>query len=243
MILAIDRGNSRDKFAVFDKDKLIYSNSVIVFDEISVKDISCNYTVSSVIFSSVKDNKSNDAFLSFLKKAFSTSKVLEFARSFSLPFINAYEDKQTIGLDRLAAISGASYLFGANTLVVDAGTCITFDYLDKNNIYQGGSISLGFQTKYKALHNFTANLPLIERVESSVLCAKTTKDCIVSGVVNGTIFEVEYTINKYREEAKDLQVVLTGGDAKFLKNNLNTKTLLEDNIVLYGLKKILELNV
>ena len=242
MILTIDRGNSKDKFAVFDKDSLIFSDAVEVFDELSIKKVIDSYAITDVIFSSVKDKQSNKDFLSLLKRVCLTSKVFEFDRTFILPFINNYEDKQTIGLDRLAAVSGASLLFEKNVLVVDAGTCITFDYLDSNNIYQGGSISLGFHTKYKALHNFTANLPLMKDVVATPLCAKTTKDCMISGVVNGTIFEVETTIKEYRAKAKDLKVVLTGGDAKFLKENLNTTTFLQEDIVLYGLKKILSIN-
>lgn len=242
MILAIDRGNSKDKFAVFEKDSLIFLDAVEVFDELSIRKVMDDYAITDVIFSSVKDEQSDKAFLSLLKKECSDLRVLEFDRTFALPFINNYEDKQTIGLDRLAAISGASLLFGKNVLVVDAGTCITFDYLDSNNIYQGGSISLGFYTKYKALHNFTANLPLMKDVVVTPLCAKTTKDCIISGVVNGTIFEVEATIKEYKDKAKDLRVILTGGDAKFLQENLSTTTLLQEDIVLYGLKKILDIN-
>lgn len=242
MILAIDRGNSKDKFAVFERDSLIFLNTVDVFDELSIKKVIDGYAITDVIFSSVKDKQSDKNFLSLLQQICSTSKVFQFDRTFALPFVNNYGDKQTIGLDRLAAISGANSLFGTNVLVVDAGTCITFDYLDGDNVYQGGSISLGFHTKYKALHNFTANLPLMKDVVASPLCAKTTKDCIISGVVNGTIFEVEATIKEYKAKANDLKVVLTGGDAKFLQENIKTTTVLQEDIVLYGLKKILEIN-
>ena len=105
----------------------------------------------------------------------------------------------TLGMDRLAAVVGANALLGSNVLVVDAGTCITFDYLDKDKRYLGGSISPGFKIKYEALHNFTANLPLINGIDEVNLVGNNTKYSIRSGVINRTIAEREQTINHYKQ--------------------------------------------
>lgn len=242
MILTIDKGNSRSKFAVFEDDSIVCTETASSFLDLKSKGMPFKEKISKVIVSSVKDKGQDTSLLQSLQHFFQKAEVMEFNRSFVLPFINDYEDKTTVGLDRLAGISGASTLFGSNVLLIDAGTCITFDYLDANNIYQGGSISLGFQTKYKALHNFTANLPLVKSIELTDVCAKTTQKCIQAGVVNGTIFEIDKTIEMYKQRSKDLRVVLTGGDAKFIHRALDYETFVCENIVFYGLKKILELN-
>lgn len=242
MILTIDKGNSRSKFAVFEDDSIVCTETASNFLDLKSKTMPFVEKINKVIVSSVKDKGQDTLLLQSLQHIFPNAKVMEFGRNFVLPFINDYEDKTTVGLDRLAGISGASTLFGTDVLLIDAGTCITFDYLDDNNIYQGGSISLGFQTKYKALHNFTANLPLVKSIELTDVCAKTTLKCIQAGVVNGTIFEIEKTIEMYKQRSKDLRVVLTGGDAEFIHKALDYETFVCENIVFYGLKKILELN-
>ncbi len=241
MTLVVDIGNSRSKFAVFEKDNIVYTGTVCKVEDLKGK-VPYKQSIKSIIFSSVKSKEQNDKIIKFLRTEYKNAYILEFEHNLDLPFINNYKDKQSIGLDRLAGMSGVITLFGNNILLIDAGTCITFDYLDGKNTYQGGSISLGFQTKYKALYNFTANLPLVENVKTVELCAKTTRDCIQSGVVNGTVFEMEKTIGAYKQKAKDLRVVLTGGDACFLHKTLNTTTILCENVVFYGLKKILDLN-
>ncbi len=242
MILTIDRGNSRSKFAVFSGDNIVFTGTAIDFCMFKEKTLSFRDKINRVIISSVKNEEQDFLFTKSLQQIFPNARIVEFNRNFAIPFINNYEDKTTIGLDRLAGISGVTTLFGRNVLLIDAGTCITFDYLDVDNIYQGGSISLGIQTKYKALHNFTANLPLVKSIEKTDVCAKTTLNCIQSGVVNGTIFEIEKTIEMYKRRSKNIKIVLTGGDAKFIHEALDCETFVCVDIVFYGLKKILELN-
>ena len=159
----------------------------------------------------------------------------------SLPFINKYKSSG-LGIDRLCVIAGAEKIYGKNVLVIDAGTCITFDYLNLDNEYCGGSISPGFQIKYKALHNFTANLPLINKLELVDVCSDNTKQCIESGVINGTLAEVEGMIGFYRRNYKDVLVVITGGDGEFIHDNTKEDTVLNENLVFIGLKNIFESN-
>lgn len=241
MILTIDRGNSKEKFAVWCENKIIEHGTCEVLDRDLLRTLTDKYDLTEIAFVSVKSKENDEKFVDLLQE-FKGVGLYKFEREDRLPFVNSYKDRQSVGLDRLACIAGAYTLFGPNILVVDAGTCITYDYLSANKEYRGGSISLGFQTKYRALHNFTANLPLLSSIKPVSLCCNTTKECMISGVVNGTLFEVEKTIEQYRKAYEGVKIVITGGDAEFIHENIALKTEVEENIIFYGLKTILELN-
>lgn len=254
MILAIDRGNTKDKLAVFDKNEIVFADTVSEFNESKVKDILHQFSVSEAIYSSVRSKEANNALETIFQQSginLYSAKTLfyDIATKFQEDktlnqnaFINNYSSKETLGEDRLVAVFGAWAMFKKSVLVIDAGTCITYDYLDENSIYQGGAIAPGFMIKYNALHNFTANLPLISRIDKVSLCGKTTQDCIASGVVNGTLSEIENIIEKYHKENSEIKVVLTGGDAEFISKNLSHTTEYIPDLLLYGLKNILEIH-
>ncbi|MBR1625732.1 MAG: type III pantothenate kinase [Bacteroidales bacterium] len=252
MLLAIDRGNTCDKFAVFDNDGTMICNPPSLlrkdFPPVSFKDgrfavsdiinMSKCCDISACIFSSVTSEKENNDFVTEFNNI---CPCMQVTTETPLPFRNMYQCS-TIGIDRLCAIAGAKNMVGNNVLVIDAGTCITYDYLDSRDVYCGGSISLGFKIKYNALHNFTANLPLITSIENTDLICNTTEKCIQSGVINGTIAEVEQTINLYKQKFANIKIVLTGGYGNFIKNNISHDVFEEKNLVLMGLKNIYELN-
>jgi type III pantothenate kinase len=129
-----------------------------------------------------------------------------------------------------------------NVLIIDAGTCITYDFITKKNDYLGGAISPGIRIRYKSLHNLTANLPLLDTNLPETLIGNSTESSIHSGVVFGVIKELDGVIDQYREEHQDLTVILTGGDAKFLSNQLKNSIFANSNFLLEGLNFILDYN-
>lgn len=141
----------------------------------------------------------------------------------------------------MALVAGAQAEFpGKHCLVVDLGTCITFDFLEAGKVYQGGAISPGWRMRLHAMHEFTARLPLLEDLPKVVdLVGKTTEECMYSGVFNGILNELEGVINHYRTRYPDVAVVLTGGDhpvfAEQLKNGIFARPFLQLN----GLNRIL----
>lgn len=175
-----------------------------------------------------------------------------------IPISNLYASPQTLGKDRLAAVIGAYALFkNTNILVIDAGTCITYDFLNHQNEYLGGSITTGLQTKLKALHTFTATLPLVTLPPTPLqynlqtsLIGNTTQNAIISGAVWGTVAEITETIQQYKQFLKNnntlknnrLKVIITGGDALFFKTQLKTKLVALPDLVLQGLNTILQYN-
>jgi type III pantothenate kinase len=123
---------------------------------------------------------------------------------------------------------------------VSAGTALTYEYVDAAGDYLGGGISLGMRSRFRALHEFTAALPLVHQDGDLELVGDDTVSCIRSGVVNGLVAEIEGIIGRYQTLAgAHLQVFLTGGDAVFLGNHLKSVTFVDANLLLYGINSII----
>lgn len=240
MNLTIDIGNTRNKFAVFDKNEIV---DIITNSELSVsviQNILTKYSnVENAILSTVKNIDSS--IKSYLSS--SLSYFMELDEKSEIPVENLYKTKSTLGKDRLAAIIGANNIYpDTSVLVIDMGTAITFDFLNKNNQYLGGTISPGLEMRFKALNHFTGKLPLLNKNESYNIIADNTTNAIISGVQNGIIFEVDGYINSLKNKYDDLKIILTGGDAIFFDKKLKNTIFVNLNLNNIGLNKILEHN-
>ena len=240
MNLIFDIGNTRVKAAVFDKNELLESKTIVDMQICDIEFIMRNFSlVKNCIVSSTGHLESNLA--KYLQNTF--PQLIELSGNTPLPFKNNYESKATQGPDRIAAIAGAQMQFpGLNVLVVDAGTAITFDFIDKYGNYNGGNISPGLEIRFKALHNFTDKLPLLQRTNEFELLGQNTAEAIISGVQNGIIFEIEQYIVTLKQQYSSLQTIITGGDADFLANKLKSTIFADSNLVLKGLNRILNYN-
>ena len=240
MNLAIDVGNTRVKIAVFEKDKLV---ELFVFNKTKIlseiKDILKKHEISTGIMSnvaSISDSK--------LKKIKNLVEIHIISSLTEVPFKNLYKTPETLGVDRIALVAGAVTQFsGHNVLVIDAGTCITFDFVNSEGEYIGGAISPGLKMRFNSLNHFTANLPLLEKDDLIDFIGKNTKESMNSGVINGVIQEIDGVINQYKKKFLDLTVVLTGGDTNFLAKQLKSSIFANQNLLLHGLNKILILNI
>ena len=241
MNLTIDIGNTRNKFAVFDKNEIV---DIITDSELSisiVQNILTKYSnIENVILSTVKNiDSSIKSYLSSNLNYF-----MELDENSKIPVENLYKTKSTLGKDRLAAVIGANNIYpGTSVLVIDMGTAITFDFLNKNNQYLGGTISPGLEMRFKALNHFTGKLPLLNKNESYNIIADNTSDAIISGVQNGIIFEIDGYINSLKNKYDDLKIILTGGDAIFFDKKLKNTIFVNLNLNYIGLNKILEHNI
>ena len=145
--------------------------------------------------------------------------------------------------DRIAAAVGAWARFpGSDLLVIDAGTAITIDLVRADHTYLGGNISPGTSMRFRALHEFTANLPLVKTEGRPGMMGEDTGSAIRSGVVRGIVFELQGYINEQKIRYPDLKVVMTGGDAKIFEKMLKNTIFVDSNLNLYGLQRILEYN-
>jgi type III pantothenate kinase len=170
-------------------------------------------------------------------------RVIKLNSETKVPFQNNYKTPKTLGVDRIALVTSSILKFpNKNVLIIDAGTCITYDFINKNNIYLGGAISPGLRLRYQSLNDLTANLPLLEIKRPKKVIGNTTISSIHSGVVLGTIYEIQGVIKVYSEKYSDLTVILTGGDAKMLSKQLKSSIFANSDFLLEGLNYILEFN-
>jgi type III pantothenate kinase len=240
MNLIIDIGNSRVKIAVFNKSKLVHTEIFTIETLLeNVLKIIEKYACKYAIISSVIGLDSKE--IEFLKSKIT---LFELNSETKIPFENKYETPKTLGVDRIALIASAVEQFPTkNVLVIDAGTCITFDLVTNNALYLGGAISPGILMRYKALHKFTNKLPLLAPVVPNSIIGNSTDKSIHAGVMNGVINEIDGVINSYKEKYRDLTIVLTGGDVNFLANTLKNSIFANPNFLLEGLNTILTYNL
>lgn len=233
MLITIDVGNSRIKVAVFEQSKQI---EIFVFDpkeaKKKIEKILKKYpnTQDSVI-SSV-GNFDLEA-LNLLK---SKTALQLISHETKFPFTNLYTTPKTLGIDRMVVAAGAVLNYpNQNRLVIDAGTCITYDFIDQNNNYLGGAISPGINIRYKSLNNYTAKLPLLSKHNTDNFIGNSTENAIHSGVINGVCYEIEGFISQYLFKNQDLTIILTGGDADFLAKRLKSTIFANSNFLLESL--------
>ncbi len=240
MKLVIDAGNSSLKIGVFKEEEMI-SFSRIAYNDIQFEErfndfLSSKYT--RIIYCSVAE-------VDFKKYFFKVSApVTQITNGSIFPFQNNYKTPKTLGVDRLAACTGALFLSkNSPFLVIDIGTCITYDYVDNENVYQGGPISPGITLRSKSMHNYTAKLPLVNlSLDKFDTSGMSTKNALKAGIKKGISFELNGFISEYKNQNPSLKVFLTGGDAIFFEDALKNSIFAVENLNLIGLNQLLLLN-
>jgi type III pantothenate kinase len=241
--LIIDIGNTLIKIAVFNFDKLSWTKSYTTVDEAVLNTVITEYKPVKGILSSVK-KQHTETWEPYLSKHIP---LVKFNAGMAKTVKNHYRTPQTLGLDRLAAVAGAQALYPqAANLVIDGGSCITYDYIDPAGNYFGGSISPGLQMRYKALNHYTAALPLLaanDKFEANY--GDDTTTAMISGVQNGIRFEILGFIESYFNTQTPTNILLTGGDSFFfdtlLKNSIFAPQIkIEPHLVLSGLNAVIQ---
>jgi len=240
MNLILDIGNTRTKVSIFSNEKLIEHLSINIVDENFLLSFLNKYAIKRCIVSSVSD--SSEQIISLLPNNVNTIKL---NKKTLLPIKNNYATKATLGSDRIAAACGAFHLYpNSNVLIIDAGTALTYEFINNNNEYIGGGISPGIEMRFKALNSFTSKLPLLNKKNISPnLIGNSTDSCIESGVLNGIFAEVDGIIDRYKQYYTNLKVILTGGDTKSFDKNLKNSIFAIPFLVEIGLNRILNHNV
>ncbi len=233
MLLTIDVGNSRIKVAVFEHNKQLdfYTfegkKALKKFKNIFEK----HSNIQKIILSSV--GKLENDVMDFIQNRFPTEIITHESK---FPFTNLYATPETLGIDRMVLAAGASLMYpNRNRLIIDAGTCITYDFVNSKNQYLGGAISPGIKIRYKSLNDYTSKLPLLSLSEDFDIIGNSTKSAIHSGVINGVLFEIEGFISQYSLKNQDLTIILTGGDAEFLAKRLKSTIFANSNFLLESL--------
>ena len=159
-----------------------------------------------------------------------------------LPIKIDYKTPATLGADRIADACGAWALHrGEASLIIDAGTCITVDFIDANGVYHGGAIMPGLKMSLQALNSFTAKLPLVDinNVKRAPVLGRSTEESILAGTLGATMLALAGYVALYREKAPTLHVLLTGGDAQHLVDAGATGWEMAPHLTFTGLNEIM----
>lgn len=232
MNLTIDIGNTRSKWALFEGDQLVRYGYM---DE----GLPCEGVLGIIVCAT------GNADLHAL--GLDGADVQRLTSTAPLPIVLDYATPETLGPDRIAAACGAQKIGkeGCPKVIVDAGTCITIDYLDAEGVYRGGAILPGIEMKFRALHTFTAKLPLLENIggEEECVAGRSTRESMTAGVLTATRYEVEGFVRHYRQQGSRVQVLLTGGDAERLWGGGLLQVgdpLMEPHLVMIGLNEVIK---
>jgi len=214
--LVIDEGNTLIKVAVYDSGKQQFFESFEKdnFQQQFLARVPLQGCTHAIIATVVAEAEERFSFLSSL-----VSHCVMMSAQTPVPFINRYATPHSLGIDRIALVAGAVNRFPQhNTLIIDAGTCLTFDFVNKKNEYLGGAIAPGIAMRLKAMHHFTSKLPLI----------------------NNIVCEIDGVIAQYTQKYPDLTTILTGGNQIYLEKRIKNRIFAGSFVLLEGLNAILE---
>ena len=240
--LVVDIGNTNSKIAVFNDKVLVFFQSLEQLDQSVLIELISKYKIVNSAVSTVRQD-----FVEIISFLAANTNYIKFSTQLNTGVNNFYKTPSTLGQDRWAKIIAVHHAYPhQNILVIDAGTCITYDVLNSEGAYYGGSISLGISMRFKALNHYTGKLPLVEwnTDTENIPMGTDTNTAIINGVLQGVINEVEGFIALHHKDKKELKVVITGGDATFLldqlKNSIFAPEIIHDPyLVLKGLNEVI----
>ena len=236
--LCLDFGNTRLKAALFSDGEL---KEVFVLEDDAVQSlqqlIAQHKPQASILSSVVNHDAAIEEFLmnsTQFHKLTNTSKL-----AFTIPV----GKPETVGTDRLAIAAAAVHLFPKqNNLVIALGSCITYNFINKDHQLIGGSISPGTEMRLKALQHFTAKLPLVKADWNVPLIGYDTVTNIQSGVVLGMTKEMDGIIEEYAKRFGNFNAVLTGGDIPYFEPHLKSRIFADPHLIFKGLYAISQQN-
>lgn len=234
--LAIDIGNTLSKAVHFEGTVIVSRWIFDISEDISEWPVWKNEPVNiPIVLSSVRPLKEE-----FIRDLTKKGKLYIVRGTSPVSFTVEYNSRETLGPDRLALMAGAHLLYpGKDLIVIDAGSCITLDLLTSASRYLGGSISPGIDMRLKAMHHYTAALPLEQKDEAIHFPGKTTRESIISGAQEGALFEMTHRIESLRQQYPELLVIVAGGDAAYFVKNLKNSIFASPDLVFQGLRMIL----
>ena len=237
MNLIIDCGNTNLKYFVFKDNILLFKNRFRWKDEWE-STIKKNFPdIKNILLSDVTGNYNKVD----LEKNFSDKNIYE-VKALNLPFKSNYNYKD-LGDDRIGLIAAAIDKYPEkDCLVIDAGSCLTFDLVSSKLVHEGGLISPGLLIRYKSLNQYTGSLPLIDFEDKKMWIGKDTKNSIQNGILEGFIFEINGQIEKFKRKRPNLKVILTGGDSKYLYKRIKNSIFAEQEFLASGLNNLLICN-
>jgi len=238
MHLVLDIGNTKIKGHLFQKGICIASTALDSIDQLKNQYLKEERLLTHIVYADVRGIITRQQ----LQAIFPAQQVNN-VKHLTFPFQSLYKTPATLGDDRIALVSAAVSKYSQqNCLIIDAGSCLTYDFITATGDYLGGAISPGLQMRFKSLQYFTGKLPLVEPKMPLALSGDSTKTAINHGVMQGIIYEIDGQISAYQKKYPSLTVILTGGDALHLSKSVKNTIFAEPNFLAEGLNYLLEYN-
>jgi len=235
--LTIDIGNTQTKLGIFDGLELKSTQKFSSTETIPWQSILDTNKITYSILSQVSNVQSD------FETLYNNTQCMELHHKLQLPFTSDYDPFTNLGIDRLVGIAATTYLFAhENVLIIDAGSCITYDLITAQAHHLGGVISPGLMMRYQAMHKFTHQLPNLEIQEPSSFPPTNTAEAMHHGVISSVIAEIKAFISRFETSIPTFRIILTGGDAGFLSKRLKNGILANENFLATGLNLLLETN-
>lgn len=238
MNLVVDIGNTQVKAAAVEGTSVAMMLTFPSAREADAEPILARYSITRAIVASTGSGAAE--VIEKLKRR--GIKVLEMTPDTPVPIGNGYLTPHTLGTDRIAAAVGAEAVFGRDDyLIVDFGTAITID-LVSGGVFLGGNISPGMRTRFRALHDYTSQLPECSPTDETRFPARCTREAIEQGVMQGITYEIEGYMKSLAEKNVKLSIIFTGGDAKYFVKRIKNAIFAKCELVICGLNRILDYN-
>jgi len=241
LILTVDIGNSFTKIALLQEGEILTKWSEAKDHALDrIEGLILEHGSSLACIGWINVNQAFDLEAALTKRLKKLPAIFRIDKESNLPIENRYRSPETLGTDRIVSVIGGRTLVSTgNLLVIDAGTALTYDYAE-GNAYLGGGIAPGMAMRFRALHEFTARLPLLSPEGKAELIGRNTAESIQSGVINGMLAEMDGVIRQYQDRGDGaLSVILTGGDASFFEKRLKNINFASSNLIHLGIYHIL----
>lgn len=238
MNMVMDLGNTRLKYAVYEDRRCVYTG-------IGKEDMMRSLSLMTENSGDVRvlcavSGRWDEALFEWIRSRAGVFMVA--SREMSLPVRIDYRTPETLGMDRIAVVVGARSIYPrTNVMVVDMGTAITYDYLTEDGRYSGGNISPGPAMRFRALHEYTAKLPLLEPCAEFGAVGDTTSSAIINGVMLGMVFEIQKYVDDFKKNNPEGRIILTGGYKSYVEHKIEGVIYVE-HLNLLGLNEILIFN-
>ncbi len=253
MLMVIDIGNTNITYVVFDGEEVKakyrlgtkqsrtsdeYAHvmlDLLQYNDVDIKDIKA-VAIASVVPTVVHALKN------------SIYKYLGFEPYILTPLSDHGIDIKTdnpleVGADRIADLIAAYHYYGGPCLVIDFGTATTYDVVSEKGEFLVGITAPGIRISANALWTETAKLPDIQIKSPGSILARNTTTSMQSGLIYGTVGEMEYIVNRVQKEmGQKMKVVVTGGLARVIEDETDIIDVNDQNLTLHGIRLFYERN-
>ncbi len=245
MLLAIDIGNSNIKFGIFESEQLFSKFTLPTVRNQTSEELNLlikskiNDEISGVIISTVV-TELEIPFRALFEKYFDITPIF-IDNKFNFDFSIKYFPPESCGSDRLINAFAATKKYGFPCIICSFGTATTIDVVNSKNEFIGGIIAPGMKTLTDSLFEKTSKLPKVEIVKPEKVIGNSTEKSIQAGIYFGYIGLIDGIIQKMFEELNEKPpIIATGGFSNLISKNSEFVEIIEENLMLEGLRIIYE---